>query len=1170
MNKAITKLDYIQYLCERKLKNLSLENDEYIQQLERELTNIDVQDLQDYVINLIKNKTKIDRHGSLIYYLIGVSDIDPIKNKIPIKVKKQSSFPDIDSDFSMNEREEVVKYFINKYGSDHVAPIGSYGQMKMKMVMRDIARIFDVDLNDTNEVVKNLGEDVDAMTEEEFDVAIAIEPGEDGFRNDLYELRKYLERHPEVREILFKLKGQLRHLTKHPAGVVATPTKIDETIPLMRHKDELITSWVDGITRKDLQSSGFIKFDILGLKTLTIIKEILELIRNRKSYNKNADFDLQSIDRGQITSLLYEEFSSKLPLDGNDIIYERFRNTDTNGIFQFECIAGDSWIGNYRIKELYKDFLRGPVHKIGCVDIKKKRKIRQIVYAMKKQEREVYRVVVDYDNRCIETSILHEYYTPKSWKKLQDLKIGDKILIDTERCRTQYYCPVSQTVMDVLGIKTGCEECIKNGKRICKTQVLKKFRQVKIRYKFVKIKQIDFVGLKEVYDIGFSNKQHRNYVANGFVVHNSNLMKSLLREIKPTTFNDITSTTALGRPGPLDMGMHHEYAQRKNGKKFDFGSPLIEKCLKDSFGILTYQEDVMRLCNIVAGFPLDLTDTVRKNLMKSIRDKDAKDKEAKQRKEIHEKFIRGCVERGLKEQIAESWWQSCVSFARYGFNKCLTGDTVLTRCNGNQHTKRNITIRELYSAYRSDTKVGQKYRRSGYPIIHSMIDGRIKIEKIKDIVYNGRKPVFRITTDNGFSIKATDIHRFLSEFGWKMVKDFNISDLIAITLQEYDDYKRIGYYDMDRTKRYEKGFEVTYAKIVSIELVGIEDVYDVEMYGDEHNFVANGFISHNSHAVAYTVLSYQMMWFKVYYPLEFYVVLLSNSIKEKFVDYFSEIMGKGINIVPANINKSKEGFTIHGEDNSIMFGLGYVIGVGPAIINVITQTQPFDSFIDFWHKTERIKKIGKSAIVALISAHAFDDFGAQNEMLEKYYKVIRQDTKWERDIDYNDRRYEHEQFVEAYSLDWRTKLSDKQKAEVTKLNAKLLTKLVQPKANMKKTIWGIITGIIEKTSKNDNNYFYVMLTDSKFNIVKIRIPCYNKRCKYAFILNQESGKYRKVPVQDVIKMDNILVGDAETSEYMDRIFIDLFDICCVGNVYEKTIEQIEKLAKYDKIAAEEE
>jgi DNA polymerase III alpha subunit len=999
----LTKLNFIQYLCEKKLKELGLhENQEYISRLERELTNVDVQEIHDDILKLLKANIKIQSHHVLMYYLLGISQTDPIKTGINIKIKKPSSFPDIDTDFSVNERELVIKYFIEKYGNDHVAPIGSYGQMKMKMVIRDIARIYDIDISDTNEVAKNLQEDVDNMTEEEFDIIIAKEPGEDGFRNDMYELRKYFERHVAIRDIVFKLKGQLRHLTKHPAGVVATPGLIDESIPLMKHKDELITSWVDGVTRKDLQSSGFIKFDILGLKTLTIVKEILELIKIRKAFNKDADFDIESLDHGQQTSLLYEEFSAKLPLDGNVVVYDKFKSADTNGIFQFECIAGDSWIGNYRMRELYNKFSEDPssVHKISGVKLRGRFKVRQKISAMSKKVGKVYRLVAGDNNMCIEATLLHEFYTLHGWKKLEELFANpdEYVMIDREKNRYQYYCDRRDCVLDRVGVDRPCRKCIKAKENTCKGEVLQKFKTYRSRYKFIKIKHITYVGEQEVYDLGFEDKPRRktkkkrppvqhNYIANGFVVHNSALMRSLLKEIKPTCFIDITSTTALGRPGPLDMGMHKEYAARKNGKIFDYGSSRIEECLKESYGILVYQEDVMRLCNMVAGFPLDLTDTVRKNLMKSVRDGDAKDKAAKERAKIHDMFIAGFGESGLKQEVAESWWQNCVAFARYGFNK--------------------------------------------------------------------------------------------------------------------------------------------------------------------------------SHAVAYTVLSYQMMWFKVYYPLEFYVVLFSNSPKEKFASYFGEAMNKNINIVPADITRAKDGFTIHSGENSIMFGLGHIMGVGPAIINNITSMQPFDSFEDFWNKTSKVKKISKLAMDALINAHAFDCFGSQNEILEKYYTEIRKESSWQRTVDYEDKKFEHEKFVEAYSLDWRTKLSDDQKKEVTRLGAKLLTKFVQPKQNTKRTVWGIITEVIKKTSKNDNNYYYVMLTDSKFNIAKLRIPTYNRRCKKAFLFDRQSNKYKKVVIDDVIQVDNVLVGEAETSEYMGRIFADMYDICCIGNVYEKTLEQKQRLEKYE-------
>lgn len=310
------------------------------------------------------------------------------------------------------------------------------------------------------------------------------------------------------------------------------------------------------------------------------------------------------------------------------------------------------------------------------------------------------------------------------------------------------------------------------------------------------------------------------------------------------------------------------------------------------------------------------------------------------------------------------------------------------------------------------------------------------------------------------------------------------------------------------------------------------------------------------------------MWFKIYYPLEFFVVLFSNSLKEKFPSYFAEAMAKNIKIVPADITKAGEGFTVHGEDNSIMFGLGHIMGAGPAAVNAIVKSQPFASFEQFWDKTSQIKKVSKSVVLALINAHAFDCFGTQNEILEKYFKEIRKDKKWERDVDYDDKRYEHEQFVEAYGLDWRAKLTDNHKTTLKSLGVKSLAKLVQPKARYKEYVWGIVTEIINKTSKNGNNYYYVILTDSRFNVAKVRLPIYNKRCQKALVPSKD-GKYKKVPIEDVVELNNIFVGEVETSEYMDRIFVDMFDVCCIGNVYEKSEEQKEKLAKYDALHDED-
>ena len=308
------------------------------------------------------------------------------------------------------------------------------------------------------------------------------------------------------------------------------------------------------------------------------------------------------------------------------------------------------------------------------------------------------------------------------------------------------------------------------------------------------------------------------------------------------------------------------------------------------------------------------------------------------------------------------------------------------------------------------------------------------------------------------------------------------------------------------------------------------------------------------------------MWFKVYYPLEFYVILFSNSPKDKFSSYFAEAMNKGIKVVAANINKSKSGFTIS-DENTIMFGISHIMSVGPAIVDIILRARgdkDFESFDDFWNRTAEIKKVSKNSMLALINAHAFDCFDTQNQILEKYFRVMRKEKDWYRDVDYEDKKFEHDKFVDAYSLDWRTKLSESHKKSIKSLGAKSLAKLVSPRANLRRFVWGVVNEIIHKTSKNGNSYYYVILVDSKFNVAKVRLPIYNRRCKKMKVHDKATGTFKSVKIDDdSLQVGNIIAGQAESSEYHGKIYVDLVDICCIGNVYEKTDEQRNRLKKYE-------
>src|SRR5919106_40798 len=137
-------------------------------------------------------------------------------------------------------------------------------------------------------------------------------------------------------------------------------------------------------------------------------------------------------------------------------------------------------------------------------------------------------------------------------------------------------------------------------------------------------------------------------------------MRSLIRQLQPNRFEDLMALVALYRPGPLSAGMHVEYAERKHGRKpVSYPHPDLEPVLKDTYGVLVYQEQVMEIAVRLAGYSMGEADLLRKAMGKKIRE---------QLIPHREKFVAGCVEHGYDERLAQQLFDLIVPFADYGFN----------------------------------------------------------------------------------------------------------------------------------------------------------------------------------------------------------------------------------------------------------------------------------------------------------------------------------------------------------------------------------------------------------------------------------------------------------------------------------------------------------------------
>lgn len=242
--------------------------------------------------------------GSLVAFSIRITDIDPIPYNLLFERflnPERISMPDIDVDFCIYGREKVIEYTRQKYGAENVAQIITFGTMLAKGVLRDVGRALNVPYGEVDKIAK-LVPGVIGITLKE---AIAQEP-------KIQELIDKDKKIAELIKIALALEGLTRHASTHAAGVVVTPKPLSEYLPL--YIDPKSGGQVTQYPMKYVEEIGLVKFDFLGLKTLTVIEGAVQLIRK----SKNPDFDL------------------KLVRDDDKATYDLLSHGETTGVFQLE------------------------------------------------------------------------------------------------------------------------------------------------------------------------------------------------------------------------------------------------------------------------------------------------------------------------------------------------------------------------------------------------------------------------------------------------------------------------------------------------------------------------------------------------------------------------------------------------------------------------------------------------------------------------------------------------------------------------------------------------------------------------------------------------------------------------------------------------------------------
>ena len=248
--------------------------------------------------------------GSVAAWALRITDIDPIDFKLIFERflnPERVSMPDFDVDFCMERRDEVIQYVTGKYGKDNVGQIATFHQLKSRGVIRDIARVMGIPYAEADKVAKLVPEPIQGKSPP-IEEAIGKEPR-------LKELYDTDPKYKELLDVAKALEGLNRHAGMHAAGVVISEKPLWEYVPCFRGQNgEIVTQFA----KDEVELAGLVKFDFLGLKTLTVIAKAVALVNQRRRATGEAPLDLD-----------------KIPLDDAEV-YKMISSADTTGVFQLE------------------------------------------------------------------------------------------------------------------------------------------------------------------------------------------------------------------------------------------------------------------------------------------------------------------------------------------------------------------------------------------------------------------------------------------------------------------------------------------------------------------------------------------------------------------------------------------------------------------------------------------------------------------------------------------------------------------------------------------------------------------------------------------------------------------------------------------------------------------
>jgi DNA polymerase-3 subunit alpha len=315
------------------------EKPEYVERAKMELGDIKYLNFSDYfltlqkVFKLAENRTlpgagRGSGAGSLVNYLLGITHVDPVKYGLLFERflnKQKASWPDIDTD--VGDRDELINAAREIFGEDAVVPVSNFNTLKLKSLVKDISKLYQIPFSEVNAVTGPLEAEVSIRAQDpNMEKSMFVLKHEDCMKySERYQ--NFMEKYPQVEDKVKKLFMMNRSIGRHAGGVLICP-ELEKHMPLIKVRGELQTPWTEGVNIRNLEENGFLKFDFLGLSQMKMVEDCIRRIL-RSQNSKEPQFE-------EIKKFYDEKLNCRYVEPSDSKVFDHvFKGGNWPGIFQF-------------------------------------------------------------------------------------------------------------------------------------------------------------------------------------------------------------------------------------------------------------------------------------------------------------------------------------------------------------------------------------------------------------------------------------------------------------------------------------------------------------------------------------------------------------------------------------------------------------------------------------------------------------------------------------------------------------------------------------------------------------------------------------------------------------------------------------------------------------------